>query len=240
MVHLRNGNLWTTVDAPDSYDHDELLSNCDIHLAYIGNGQFAELRRKTEPSGTTSITCKTVTHPAGDSGTTIGINCSANENNNRSTTSTTTLLTIGIIKSDPDTLYKLLSRTSHSTHVSTPPNISGSAESSLIKPSLVKLRKLSKADIQLWTMANTSTRSKAPSKVTQIFIPIKPRRAISASVSHNYKKQTGTNSHCAKHQITNHHLSGLEPSINQCAVLQHQFLRSQVAESPGHRKYEKE
>ena len=41
MVHLRNGNLWTTVDTPDSYDHDELLSICDIHLAYIGNGQFA-------------------------------------------------------------------------------------------------------------------------------------------------------------------------------------------------------
>ena len=63
-------------------------------------------------------------------------------------------------------------------------------ESSLIKPSSVKLRKLSKADIQLWTMANTSTRSKAPSKVTQTFIPIKPRRAIIASVSHNSKKQT--------------------------------------------------
>ena len=43
MVHLRNSNLWTTVDTPDSYDHDELLSICDIYLAYIGNGQFAEL-----------------------------------------------------------------------------------------------------------------------------------------------------------------------------------------------------
>ena len=43
MVHLRNGNLWITVDTPDSYDHDELLSICDIHLVYIGNGQFAEL-----------------------------------------------------------------------------------------------------------------------------------------------------------------------------------------------------
>ena len=86
MVHLRNGNLWTTVDTPDSYDHDELLSICDIHLAYIGNGQFAELQHKTEPSDTTGITCKIVTHPAGDFGTTS----SANENN-RSTTSTTTL-----------------------------------------------------------------------------------------------------------------------------------------------------
>ena len=82
MVHLRNGILWTTVDTPESYDHDELLSICDIHLAYIGNGQFTELGRKTEPSGTTGITCKTVTHLAGDSGTTIGTTCSANENNN--------------------------------------------------------------------------------------------------------------------------------------------------------------
>ena len=190
MVHLRNGNLRTTVDTPDSYDHDELLSICDIHLAYIGNGQFAELRRKTEPSGTTGITCKTVMHLASDSGTTIDTTCSANENNNRSITSTTTLQTIGTIKSDSGTLDKLLSQSPHSTHVSTPPNTSGSAESSLIKPSLVKLRKLSKADIQLWTMENTSTRSKAPSKVSQIFIPIKPKRAISTSVSHNSKKQT--------------------------------------------------
>ena len=109
MVHLRNGNLWTTVDTPESYDHDELLSICDIHLAYIGNGQFAELGRKTEPSGTTGITCKTVTHLASDSDTTIGTTCSANENNNRSTRSTTTLRTIGTIKSDTDTLDKLLS-----------------------------------------------------------------------------------------------------------------------------------
>ena len=97
MVHLRNGNLWTTVDTPDSYDHDELLSICDIHFAYIGNGQFAELQRKTEPSisrlntdmdldpgtssGTTGITRKTDTHQA-SSGTTTGTTCSANENNN--------------------------------------------------------------------------------------------------------------------------------------------------------------
>ena len=98
MVHLRNGNLWTTVDTPDSYDHDELLSICDIHLAYIGNGQFAELRCKIEPqvsrlntdmdldpgtsSGTTGTTCRTDTPPACDSGTTISTTCSANENNN--------------------------------------------------------------------------------------------------------------------------------------------------------------
>ena len=77
MVHLRNDNLWTIVDTPESYDHDELLSICDIHLAYIGNGQFVELRCKIEPSDTIGITCKTVTPFAGDTGTTS----SANENN---------------------------------------------------------------------------------------------------------------------------------------------------------------
>ena len=74
--------------------------------------------------------------------------------------------------------------------MSTPPNISGSTKPSLIKPSFVKLRKLNEADIQLWTMANTSTRSKVPLKVTQTAIPIKSKRAISASVSQQSKKQT--------------------------------------------------
>ena len=78
MVHLRNGNLWTTVDTPESYDHDELLSICDIHLAYIGNVQFVKLRCKIEPSDTIGITYKMVMPSAGDIGT---ISSSANENN---------------------------------------------------------------------------------------------------------------------------------------------------------------
>ena len=56
IVHLRNGNLWTTVDTPESYDHDKLLSICDIHLAYTGNGQFVELKHKLEPRINISIT----------------------------------------------------------------------------------------------------------------------------------------------------------------------------------------
>ena len=32
-----------TVNTP-SCDHDNLLTKCDIHLAYVGNGLFAELR----------------------------------------------------------------------------------------------------------------------------------------------------------------------------------------------------
>ena len=43
MVHLRNGNMWMTVDTPNC-DHDELFAKCDIHQAHIGNGLFAELR----------------------------------------------------------------------------------------------------------------------------------------------------------------------------------------------------
>ena len=39
-------------------------------------------------------------------------------------------------------------------------------------------------------MAKTSTRSKAPSKVTQTFIPVRPRKAVIASVSHKSTKQT--------------------------------------------------
>ena len=134
-----------------------------------------------------------------------------------------------------DTLDALLSRTSQSLHVST---LHDTTETSLIKPSLVKLRKLSKADIQLWTMAKTSTRSKAPSKVIQTSIPVKPRKAIIASVSHKSTKLQGANGHCIKHQAVNYHLSDLEPSISQHAV--QQLLRSQVAELPGHRNYDQE
>ena len=52
LIHLRNGNLWTTINTVNS-DHDELLSKCEIHLVYIGNGQFCEL--KPCLSGTTVV-----------------------------------------------------------------------------------------------------------------------------------------------------------------------------------------
>ena len=65
IVHLRNGNLWTTVDTPESYDHDKLLSVCDIHLAYTGNGQFVELKRKAEPRINISIMSNTATMSTG-------------------------------------------------------------------------------------------------------------------------------------------------------------------------------
>ena len=65
IVHLRNGNLWTTVDTPESYHHDKLLSVCDIHLAYTGNGQFVKFKCKAEPRINISITSNTTTTSTG-------------------------------------------------------------------------------------------------------------------------------------------------------------------------------
>ena len=35
--------MWTTVDSSPSYDHDQLLSICHVHLASLGKGLFMEL-----------------------------------------------------------------------------------------------------------------------------------------------------------------------------------------------------
>ena len=57
LVHLRNGNLWTTINTVSS-DHDELLRKCEVHWAYVGNGLFCELKHRllgtTAVSGTTT------------------------------------------------------------------------------------------------------------------------------------------------------------------------------------------
>ena len=106
MVHLRNGNLWTTVNTPESYDHDKLLSICDIHLAYIGSGQFVELKCKTESSVDTSIPCNTSMTSTGNANTTGSAN-----KNSQNTSPTQTLQAIQTIKSDPNTLDILLSQT---------------------------------------------------------------------------------------------------------------------------------
>ena len=68
--------------------------------------------------------------------------------------------------------------------------LSDTTKPSLIKPSSVKLRKLSKMDIQLWTSTKTSTKSKDPLNVTQTFIPIKSKKTVIASTSHKPLKQT--------------------------------------------------
>ena len=45
LVHLRNGNIWTTMETSNC-DHDDLLKNCDVHLAYLGNGLFDKIKPK--------------------------------------------------------------------------------------------------------------------------------------------------------------------------------------------------
>ena len=45
LIHLRNGNIWTTMETSNC-DHDALLKNCDVHLAYLGNGLFSEIKPK--------------------------------------------------------------------------------------------------------------------------------------------------------------------------------------------------
>ena len=42
LVHLKNVFIWSTLDEL-SDDHSEDLTKCDIHLCYLGRGQFIEL-----------------------------------------------------------------------------------------------------------------------------------------------------------------------------------------------------
>ena len=80
LVHLRNGNLWTTINTVSS-DHDELLSKCKVHLAYVGNGLFCELKPRL--SGTTAVsgtTTQDVNILSGSTrGTTSSIVCGIEE-----------------------------------------------------------------------------------------------------------------------------------------------------------------
>ena len=111
---------------------------------------------------------------------------SANKNS-QNTSSSQTLQTIGTIKLDPDTLDVLLSQTHQSIQVSI---LRDTTDTSLIKPLSVKLRRLSKTAIKLWTTSKPSTETRAPLNVTQTFIPIKPRKVSSASVTNKTIKQT--------------------------------------------------
>ena len=198
MVHLRNGNLWTTVNAPDSYDHDKLLSICDVHLAYVGNGQFAKLQCKTDSVLVTSIPCNTSTTPA------HSINTAGSANKNGQTTSLSQLQLIGTIKSDPNTLDALLSQDSQSTRVST-----SMSDLNLIKPSSVKLRRLSKNSIKLWTTPKPSTSYRVQLNTMQTFIPVKSGKTSSTSAL------TGTGKHTRRKQPVSNMLSGRSKSYHK-------------------------
>ena len=47
MIHLRNGNIWMTIENATCYQN-MLLAMCDFHFAYIGNGLFAELKPRKD------------------------------------------------------------------------------------------------------------------------------------------------------------------------------------------------
>ena len=48
VVHLRNGKIWITIDSqPD--DHADLISECLIHVAYLGHRLFVELVKCDKP-----------------------------------------------------------------------------------------------------------------------------------------------------------------------------------------------
>ena len=43
LIHLRNGNIWTTMET-SNMDHDDLMKDCNVHLAYLGNGLLSEVK----------------------------------------------------------------------------------------------------------------------------------------------------------------------------------------------------
>ena len=48
LVHLANGQVWTTL-AKTSGDHTKELHKCSVHLVYIGRGLFVELKERPIP-----------------------------------------------------------------------------------------------------------------------------------------------------------------------------------------------
>ena len=81
MVHLRNGNIWTTFENA-TYDHNTLLAMCDFHFAYIGNELFAEVKpRKDTQRGSKQLRNLNITTSSSTA------TLSASENNDTGTTS---------------------------------------------------------------------------------------------------------------------------------------------------------
>ena len=42
LVHIKDGGMWSTLENPP-VSHEELIACCELHLAYMGQGQFIEL-----------------------------------------------------------------------------------------------------------------------------------------------------------------------------------------------------
>ena len=60
LVHLANGQVWTTL-AKSSGDHTKDLCKCSVHLVYIGRGLFVELKERPNPLKVVEDTSTNVT-----------------------------------------------------------------------------------------------------------------------------------------------------------------------------------
>ena len=50
LVHLSNGLLWSSLKkSVDSHSHDNMLNKVDLHMVYLGRGNFALLQQCTNP-----------------------------------------------------------------------------------------------------------------------------------------------------------------------------------------------
>ena len=46
FVHLEGGHYWTSLEE-NPVDHDTLLQKCNLHIAYLGCGNYAQLLLRT-------------------------------------------------------------------------------------------------------------------------------------------------------------------------------------------------
>ena len=48
LVHIKDGGMWSTLENPP-VSYEELIARCELHLAYMGQGQFVELVERKHP-----------------------------------------------------------------------------------------------------------------------------------------------------------------------------------------------
>ena len=48
LVHLSNGQIWSSLHDTTEL-HDELLTKVDLHMVYLGTGNFALLQNRINP-----------------------------------------------------------------------------------------------------------------------------------------------------------------------------------------------
>ena len=58
VIYTAN-RLWCTLRVDKPMDRSEIHSKCDVHLVYLGNLTFGELRRKPMTPATSKLTAET-------------------------------------------------------------------------------------------------------------------------------------------------------------------------------------